>query len=161
MLMGRTRPISAAAALALVVCTCVAGCDPGTTSNDIGLGRDPSGQLVALVNMCESPLSKIEVGAGSDRSADAAAVISPVDPMSGVVVVPLAEPGEAFEVKKGADFLSDPSVPFFISADTNDGTWGDQVFSELPEPGMALFSIGTTSEPSSHPIEEFAANAQC
>jgi len=147
--------------LAVIASAGLASCDPGTTSNDIGLGRDSSGQLVALVQMCQVALSTIEIVDGPDRFGDATAVISAVDPVTGLVVVPLAEPGEGFDVDKGAHFLADPSAPLVITASTDDGVWGDQVFDRLPEPGTALFSTGTTNAPAAHPIDEFAANADC
>lgn len=150
----RTQAARAGCAVALVLG--LAGCgDPGPTSINIALARDADGGLRLLGHMCDSVLESIELVDGGDRWADATSRVVAPDALTGRFEVDLDDPQDGFTVDPELDEPGGAEVPLAVRLVATDGVWGDQVFTELPDVGMAVFETDADDGPVERPVGEF------
>lgn len=137
----------------------LAGCgEPGPASPGIGLGRDSSGQLVLLGTTCSAELQRIEIGDGSDWSADAGTTITPDSETAGRYQVNLPEVQSPFA--ESPDMTAEPTVPFFVRVTSSEGVQS-QAFGRLPIEGEAIFMDPGGSAPTVHSLNDFPPAGYC
>ncbi|MBN9327065.1 MAG: hypothetical protein J0I87_09165 [Cellulomonas sp.] len=143
----------------LAVLATGSACTPGQTwpiSPDVGLGRDSSGQLVLLGNLCSVTLAKIELGQGKNPFDKAQSTLVPTGQETNHFRVDLTHPGPTFQLASGAD-PSSLGAPIWVRVSAPDGFWATAVFETTPQPGAVLaVPYGSKSgSPESTPLDDY------
>lgn len=154
--MGTLAPVSLGAVAVLATGS---ACTPGQSwpiSPDVGLGRDASGRLLLLGNLCSVTLAKVELGEGRNPFDKAQSTLVPTGKVRSYFRVDLAQPGPDFRLASGAD-PSSLSMPMWVRVSAPDGFWATAVFEATPQPGAVLaVPYGSRSgSPESTPLEEY------
>jgi hypothetical protein len=124
----------------------------------IGLGRTDAGQLVLLGTTCSGTMKSVELGSGTDWWADASTTIKPSGSVAGRYEIQLPDPKPDFT--SSPNMSSEPGVPFFVRVEDSQGS-AVQAFTELPDPGKAIYKAVGEDSNGTHPIDEFPDHAAC
>lgn len=116
------------------------GCTPGQAwpvSPDIGLGRDASGRLLLVGNLCSVALAKVELGEGRNPFDKAQSAVVPTARATDHSRIDVESPGPAFRLTSGTD-PSTLAIPIWVRVSAPDGFWATAVFDVAPEPGSLI-----------------------
>jgi len=142
--MGRVlgRPsLWGAIAVALLVCTSAAACDPGPSYGDIAIVAKTDGDVYFVINTC-FPVAGASVKAKGSDGVKANYELTPDDAIAGVVKIPTRNPLGQFSVD-GDTPPSEVVAPIeltltFDYGNGDTGFGGDRTFEEIPKNGRAL-----------------------